>query len=264
MYHDAVDAPNIRPPWWLWPNLVALDAPVVAVVWQQFLAAAFGLTLPVAASVSLALAVWGVYLLDRGLDARPGRPTDPADRHRFARRHRSKLLIVGGVILAGAVIVALGWLPPATLVDGTLVGLALASYFAAVHAVGLPGGGKELAVGLVFAAGVAVPLAARLPHRVSDWGPPVVGFAAICWLNCRLIDRWEHNQSIGSGPAVAGLIAVVASIWARTPWPVGGAIVGAVFILIVLHLLRHRLGPQLLRVGADVALLTPLAVWGWL
>ena len=27
-----------RPPWWLWPNLLALDAPLVAVVWQHALA----------------------------------------------------------------------------------------------------------------------------------------------------------------------------------------------------------------------------------
>ena len=25
-------------PWWLWPNLLGLDAPLVAVVWQQALA----------------------------------------------------------------------------------------------------------------------------------------------------------------------------------------------------------------------------------
>ena len=62
-------------PWWLWPNLLGLDAPAVAVVWQRFLADASGVAVPVAASAVLALVVWGIYLTDRRLDARAGNGT---------------------------------------------------------------------------------------------------------------------------------------------------------------------------------------------
>ncbi len=258
-----MNLPPDRPPWWLWPNLLALDAPGVAVLWQRFLAAAYGLALPAAPSVSLGLVVWGVYLLDRALDARPGRPPAPTDRHRFASRHRPAVAATGGLALAGGAAVAVAGLPAASLVDGLVVGLALAAYLAAVHlSTGGLGGAKELAVGLVFAAGVGVPLAARAPDRAADWGPAVLALAAVCWLNCRLIDRWENGRPAGAAEAVAGLGAVAGVLWCGTP-AVGGTIAGAVVLLAALHRVRRQLGGRLLRVGADAALLTPLAAWRW-
>ncbi len=198
MYHRGVNPPADRPPWWLWPHLLPLDAPAVAVVWQRFLAAAFGVALPVASSACLGLVVWGVYLLDRGLDARPGRPADPADRHRFARRNRRQFVALGGAALMAGAGMAVAELPAASLVTGAGMGVLLAGYLAAVHlGLGVEAGGKELAVGLVFAAGVGVPLAARAPDRAAEWGPAVAGLAAVCWLNCALIDRWERGRPGG-------------------------------------------------------------------
>ena len=89
-------------PWWLLPNLLALDAPTVAVVWQRFLAAESAVVVPFAASLSLFGAVWALYLLDRVLDGRRG--AIQADRHRFAVSHRRictalMLLGLGGVML---------------------------------------------------------------------------------------------------------------------------------------------------------------------
>ena len=52
-------------PWWLWPNVLALDAPTVAVVWQRFLGWAFDSPVPAVASVVLGLTVWSIYLADR-------------------------------------------------------------------------------------------------------------------------------------------------------------------------------------------------------
>src|SRR5947208_1712495 len=69
---------NNTRPWWLWPNLLALDAPAVAVTWQLFLAAKAPVAVPLAASVVLALVVWGVYLTDRAVDAATG--TTGSDR----------------------------------------------------------------------------------------------------------------------------------------------------------------------------------------
>ena len=250
-----------RPPWWVWPNLLALDAPLVAVVWQRFLAAAVGLALPAAPSVCLGLVVWGVYLLDRGLDARPGRPAESADRHTFARRHRSALTAGGGVCLLTGAAVAFTCLPVTSLIDGAAVGVALAGYLAVVHFTrrGLAGG-KEVAVGLVFAGGVGVPLAARVPHGAAVWGPAVGGFAAVCVMNCLLIDRWEHAR-IGFGrwataAAVVGLVAAAAS-----PPAVAVALAAAVGLLVGLHLARNRVGRRVARVLADATLLTPLLVW---
>ena len=65
--------------------------PLVAVLWQGFLAYRFSLPLRPAGRLVLGLTVWAIYLLDRLLDARkPASLREPA-RHRFYRRH-SKLM----------------------------------------------------------------------------------------------------------------------------------------------------------------------------
>ena len=58
----------MRTPLWLLPNVLSLDAPVIAVVWQSFFAAVFGTPITIAARVSLGLAVWAIYIADRLLD----------------------------------------------------------------------------------------------------------------------------------------------------------------------------------------------------
>ena len=52
-------------PLWLWPNLLSLDAPLVAVLWQGFLAYRFSLPLRPAGRLVLGLTVWAIYFLDR-------------------------------------------------------------------------------------------------------------------------------------------------------------------------------------------------------
>ena len=263
MDDPAALAPAAAPgsPVWLWPNLVGLDAPVVAVVWQRFLGAAHGVRVPPAASIALGLVVWGVYLADRWLDARPDRPAESADRHRFARRNRTAIgLAAAGVTVAAAVAAIL--LPTAYIGVGVIVAVGLAAYLAGVHAVrraAVGEFGKAFLVGLVFAAGVMVPLAAERPHEALGWWPAVGAFAGVCWLNCRLIAAWEAP---GRDRPAALLVAAAAALGLAVlaPRPVGLAIGGAVVLLALLHLGRGTTSTRARRVLADVALLTPLAV----
>ncbi len=91
-----------RTPWWLWPHVLSLEAPVVAVLWQAALAHAHGVRLTPLLGVGLALACWVVYLLDRTLDTFAVKSAAELDvRHQFYHRHRRVLL--------------LGVLPPALL-----------------------------------------------------------------------------------------------------------------------------------------------------
>jgi hypothetical protein len=55
-------------PAWLWPNLLGLDAPVVALIWQDYLARHFAFTLPPAGRTVLALTVRAIHLLDHLVD----------------------------------------------------------------------------------------------------------------------------------------------------------------------------------------------------
>ena len=247
-------------PVWIWPNLVGLDAAAVAVVWQRFLAAAYGVPVPAAASVALALVVWGAYLADRWLDAGPGRPAEAADRHRFTRRYRP---VVGGmaVFVVGAAAVPVVTLPTAYLGTGAATAAAVTAYFAAVHgarATATRELGKAFAVGLLFAAGVVVPLAADRPAGIGDWLPGVGAFAALCWLNCRFIAVWElPRERWVVGPLFGGGIALGLGVLA--PAPVMLAVAASLVLLGALHLRRGRVSLRARRVLADAALLTPLA-----
>ncbi len=263
--------PPDRPPWWLWPNLLAVDAPAVAVVWQRFLGDRLGAPVPIAATAALALTVWGVYLLDRRLDAGRGPADALADRHRFAGR-RPRL--VGGLAagaLALAAVIGTSLLPPGAAAAGAGLGLAVAGYLLVVHRTGgAPGAGtggwKEAAVGVLFAAGVGLPVWAAGAGDGRDWLPPLAAFAAACGLNCALIARWEAAP--GRGPragvpaaAAAGGLALVFA--AGCDARVSAALAAAVGLLAVVHLARPAVGPRAARVLADAALLTPLpaAVW---
>ena len=81
-FQEPTAVPSI--PWWLWPNVLAFDAPLVGVVWQRFLGSVFDVAIPLSASVVLALVIWAVYLSDRWLDAGPRKLPESGDRHRFA------------------------------------------------------------------------------------------------------------------------------------------------------------------------------------
>lgn len=255
-----------RPPGWLWPTRLALDAPLVAVGWQRFLAAAFGVPVPAAVSVALGLTVWAVYLADRWLDADPLRPGEPADRHQFARRHRRWFgrAAVLASLAAGAVILTL---PREYLTTGSVVGVGLLIYLSAVH-FGWPArlvvGEKEFAVGLVFAAGVAVPLLASPRVEPTAWLPAAGAFAAVCWLNCGLIARWEAGPAdpVPSDWLIVAAAACAGGLTAFAPVKVRLAVGLAVAGLLALHLARGRVGTPARRVLADAALLAPLAV-GW-
>lgn len=48
-------------PPWLWPNLLSLDAPVVAVAWQWLFARVFGADLPAVFHLILGLSVWCIW-----------------------------------------------------------------------------------------------------------------------------------------------------------------------------------------------------------
>lgn len=114
-----------RTPWWLWPHVLSLEAPVVAVLWQAALAHAHGIRLTPLLNAGLALACWVIYVLDRTLDTLGVKDVAELDvRHAFYHRHRHVLLL--GVVPAAMVV--LGWMAFYVIPEGVLwqaVGLAL-------------------------------------------------------------------------------------------------------------------------------------------
>ncbi len=128
-----------RTPWWLWPQVLCLDAPAVAVAWMAVLAHGHRLQLPAAFYGGLALVTWMIYLLDRTADAISGRLPRPLScRHAFCLRH-AKLILWGVLPLTAGLTLwlALTALPVGLLGQGLLLSLGgtiyLASYSTQRH-----------------------------------------------------------------------------------------------------------------------------------
>jgi len=62
---SSSDSDRRGAPWFLWGNLLGLDAPIVAIVWAWFYARVAQTWLPTWLYVVLALAVWVIYQADR-------------------------------------------------------------------------------------------------------------------------------------------------------------------------------------------------------
>ena len=123
-------------PWWLWPQVLSLDAPLVIVLWQAALAHTHRVHLPQAFYWGLLLVTWLVYVLDRTADAMSGRLGQPASgRHAFHFRHRK--VILGVVLPLGCLAViwiALTQMPAGLLWRGlglAMLGALYLAYFSA-------------------------------------------------------------------------------------------------------------------------------------
>lgn len=182
-------------PWWLWPNVLNLDAPVVAVVWQEMFARVVGAQLTAEHRWLLFLAVWQIYFVDRWLDFRRD-PEIQTDRHRFHGRVTALGWVVEAVVLAVSIALAVRCLNPAGW-GGAAALLVLSGVCFVMTHVGrsrwyfaLP---KELWIGVIFACGCALQPWTLVADR-PEWFPwCVFAFAILCFLNCAAITFWEDR-----------------------------------------------------------------------
>jgi hypothetical protein len=186
-------------PLWLWPNLLSLDAPLIAVLWQGFLAYRFSLPLWPAARLVLGLTVWAIYLLDRLLDARRPPSLDEPVRHRYYRRHSKPMAALLAVVLAADAAIAILWLRPAILRDGLIPLAGVLIYLATFHIAGqsvkIP---KEVAAAILFTAGTFLTAWATLPCLGLAWA--ALAFFILCLANIIAIEAWEWHELSNAAP----------------------------------------------------------------
>ncbi len=180
-------------PLWLWPNLLSLDAPLVAVLWQGFLAYRFSLPLSLAGRLVLGLTVWAIYLLDRLLDARrPAWPEEPL-RHRYYRRHSKLMRTLLAIVAAADACIAMVWLRPAILREGLFPLAGVLVYLAVFHIssqrLKIP---KEIAASILFTAGTFLTAWTTIPCPSLAW--PAVAFFMLCLANMIAIEAWEWRE----------------------------------------------------------------------
>lgn len=270
-------------------NRWSLDAPTVALVWRFFLADCAGVHSPRYAPILLALGTWIVYVADRILDGMGDPPAEKLrERHYFYARHRvtfAVLLSCAGLLCGVLIIERMRRdILEAYVILGSLVLL----YFFLIHGKRnsaerwLP---KEMFVGFLFAAATALPIWMRIGARSRQLEISIALFAAVCWLNCIAIERWENAVTVGGtekawrahattrwlGRHLTGMSTVVASIsfvcWLSWTSPYKNIALACCFSSIlfsVLHAFRGQIGARWLRVAADASLFTPVLLMPWI
>jgi hypothetical protein len=258
-----------KTPWWLWPNLLSLDAPIVAVLWQALFGRLLHVPYDAVVSAALLLTVWLLYIADRCFDTLRSAPLQQLEspRHHFYRVHRRHVLLFAIAAGTGIACLCILALPPAILASGAAIAAGVLLYFGLVHLTAW-NCCKELIVAVLFTLGVCAPVAALAPAVPAAAILPAVLFGILCWLNCAGIDHWEPYASISHASSdwivshlrtTATLVIGLAVLGcARTPDPIYVAIAVSAFSFILLHRASPRLSPNALRVLADVALLAPL------
>ena len=281
-----------RKPWWLIPNLLSLDAPLVAVSWLYIFAKTWDVKyLPWASYISLGLVVWVIYVTDRLLDAAlGGEKIEP--RHEFHRRHARLFRWVAVTAAVVALVLVVTRLPFAIYgfafgpggfigygVIGAIIvaGFFVLSLFSSQQAGEIPHT-KNVLAGLAFAYGTSMIAYYYTGFDMDEFfrSRELISFSVLCILNISAIDLWEHaNRSpdpeIKAGNELAltlplTLLGGAALVFASqerdlTTRPFFYAILTGAALLHILNRTRSRFSMDALRVLADVALLVPLVVF---
>ncbi len=246
-------------PWWMYPNLYSLDAPIVAITWQWFFVKIFNIPISLPTTLVLALTVWVIYLLDHLLDAKSGE--NLKERHLFTKSNKNFFVILIFFILIG---ITLGcfYLSNIILLSGIILGLFICFYFCLVHIkvkTLVPKlNVKELLVGIGFGLGVALPIITS-PLSIFVWVSSVVIFSLLCWLNCRLIEIWESKSTrLSRADLLLIIILVVGHFF--IPAPISIAVSLSLLGFILIWMFSDLIKPCISRVLADFILLTPILV----
>ncbi|MBK1881652.1 hypothetical protein JIN85_04460 [Luteolibacter pohnpeiensis] len=276
-----------RKPLWLLPNLLSLDAPLVAVAWLFVFAKTWRVAShPWSAYAVLFLAVWVIYVADRLLDAalRKNDPKRCEERHHFHWRHRGKFLIgltVATITCLGLTVTTL----PIALFAYIFMGMILVMAFFAMSLFSSEGGNeisylKNIFGGLAFGYGTAM-----LAHVYQPaMGGPLellktrefLCFSALCVLNISAIDLWEHSNRSPDPEVKAAdelaltlpltLLGGASLVFALldhqfSTRPFFYATLTGAALLQILNRTKSRFSLMALRVLADVALMIPLIIF---
>lgn len=227
-----------RPPFWLLPNLLSIDAPLVALAWMWMLAQALRVEyIPATSWWVLPLSIWCVYVLDRLIDnwTHPEVRT-ASPRHLFHWRWRWPLFLGSAGGSALCMYEALYVLPRSMFSAGLVLMVLCAVYFmlAWFRTKEVPYV-KNFLAGMIFAMGVGIPVnAANASLLVADFNDVLYAyrntglfdaiwnfglmmlrtlmvifyhcrevwvFGALCMMNITAIDLWERADAAESEEA---------------------------------------------------------------
>lgn len=277
-----------RTPSWLWPNLLSLDAPIVALAWLFMFEKTWRMYLPWHSYAALGLSVWAIYVWDRIIDLKLLGEEDEklGPRHAFHRRCLPWLgwLALLAVIAAG---VLAGFFMPAEILQyGKLVLVMLVGFFVltvfALQDREIPVF-RNVMAGFIFGYGTAMAAHVYVPLYEPSQGawillitPEMLAFGFLCILNISAIHFWEHSRRTTDEERRAqndlslvlplAVLALACLIFAlrdpdSTTRPFFYAVLTATALLYVLNRQREKFSIDALRVLADLAMVVPLPVF---
>lgn len=243
---------------WQWPNLLAFDAALVAMLWQAALAMALGVSLAWPAYLVLGLSVWLTYVADRLFDvASQPEAALLSLRHRFSKRHARALWRIWFGVLAIDLLLATQ-LSGEQLEQGLLLLIFCLLYTWLNQKLSRRFFPKELCVALIYAGGIVVFIPTAVPFKF------VACFAWLCLLNCLIIGAKE--KSIDAELRVHSIAPLLAERWLGAlaivsllamfclEGRLNGPLALCFGLLGGLHLVRSKISIENFRVLADAAL----------
>lgn len=261
-------------PWWLWPNILSLDAPLIALAWQELWAQCLVVEISWMHRVMLALATWLAYSGDRLLDARRLKGPTESPRHKFSHKHYLLLTKVWFIGLVTVITLGLQ-LSVLEIINGLILLVVVASYFLIHHwqyTRAFAGSAKEITAGTVFSVGTVFfvmtvsALTSALLLCFASW-------VGLCVMNCLAIACWDRQRDkVMEQHSLArcwiradlwlwlwaiAVITLALGAWSMNP-RLGPMAVALSLSSVALNELARTEGSDLRRVLADMLLLTPV------
>ncbi len=275
---------NTSIPWWLYPNVLSLDAPLVAVAWLYVFAKVWSLQyvetllIPV-----LFLSVWVIYTFDHLIKAKLMRDCEHDQRLVFYKKYPKSF--ISAVLVAIATILYLALSLQWSIITSSMAPLVGVSLFFILAIFQDPqrriSYAKTIIAGFTFAMGCVaglIGLSARdMPTTMI--APEMVCFATLTIINVIMVDAWTTLPASNDGneqevveewsltlPLVAlALFALLYKFKDGHPGtrPYFDVIITCSGLLYVINRMHRRLSPHFLRVAAHLVMLLG-AILYWL
>lgn len=178
-------------------TILSLDAPLVALVWQDFFARVFAVEISPAHRLLLGMSVWLGYMADRWLDGRKLAPgAAVTTRHRFAQQFSLPIAVGWVSVFLGTLVLAIAALNRGEFLSGVCLAVAVFAYLGACHRQGWLrrfGWLKEIAVAVLVSGGAAIFVFTRCPVLQAAHWIALLILIALCLLNCVVVSVWERS-----------------------------------------------------------------------
>jgi hypothetical protein len=266
----------------MYPNVLSLDAPIVAVTWLYVFASTWDVNyIEPMLPVVLGLFVWIVYATDRLLDCKLNPETSFPLRHQFHQAHArffTVAILAALVVTISLSLSVLQWsiVQTALLPVGATGLFFVLSFFTTSNA--RVSYAKNFLAGYAFAWGVGSGLAGLMGHSLfSNWmrlaSPEMLVFGLLCMINITAVDLWINGSDELDEDADEWALTMPLMVLAFFSVVLMRAdqqehiksfyisILVAAALMYVVNRMRRRLSPAFLRMSADLILLLAAAFY---